>query len=337
MTGGGPRRGAYPPQVSRARYEVSRFLREQGVGRERPLLVAASAGADSMALLEVLVALGQRCGAAHVHHGLRGEAADADEAFVREAAAALGVPFLFERVDARRADGRSPEARARELRYAALERMRRRGGFGHVVTAHTLDDQAETVLLRAIRGTGLDGLASIEPCSRNGRVLRPALRVERETLRAELDGDPGRWREDASNSDAAVPRSRLRAEVLPVLEQIHPGARGRLAALAERAREVRLPARAEAERVLARASRRVGGSWRLDAEPLLSSPADVRMRALAQLMSRAGLGERVTAAHLARACDFLANATTGKALSLPGDTALVRTSDGFWLRPADGR
>ena len=137
--------------MSRARFEVSRFLREQGLGRERPLLVAVSAGADSMALLEVLVALGQRSGAAHVHHGLRGEAADADQVFVREAAGALGVPFLFERVDARRANGRSPEARARELRYAALERMRRRGGFSHVVTAHTLDDQAETVLLRAIR------------------------------------------------------------------------------------------------------------------------------------------------------------------------------------------
>ncbi len=131
-----------------------------------------------------------------------------------------------------------------------------------------------------------------------------------------------------------MPRNRLRAEVLPVLEEIHPGARRRLAALAERAREARLPARAEAERVLARASRCVDGSWRLDAGPLLESPADVRMRALAQLMSRAGLAERVTTAHLARACDFLANATTGKALSLPGDTALVRTRDGFWLRPA---
>lgn len=319
--------------MSHARHEVSRFLREQGIGRELPLLVAVSGGADSMALLDVFVALGQHCAAAHVHHGLRPQAADEDEAFTRRAAAAHGVPFLCERVDAARADGRSPEARARELRYRALERMRMRGGFAHLATAHTLDDQAETLLLRAIRGTGLDGLASIEPCSRDGRLLRPALRLERETLRAELGGDPRRWREDASNADTRVPRNRLRAEVLPALERIHPGARRRLAGLAERAREARLPARAEAERLLERASRHTEAGWRLDAGPLLESRSDLRLRALARWMSRAGLGERITAAHLARACDFLASATTGKALSLPGDTALVCARDGFWLRP----
>jgi tRNA(Ile)-lysidine synthase len=320
--------------VSRARHEVSRFLLEQDVERPTPLLVAVSAGADSMALLDVLVALGQRCAAGHVHHGLRGPSADADERFARDAAASLGVPFLCEWVDAKRPRRGSPEARARELRYAVLESMRVAGGFGHVVTAHTLDDQAETLLLRAIRGTGVDGLASIEPRSRDGRVLRPALGLEREVLRAELGGDASRWREDESNADPGVPRNRLRHSVLPELERIHPGARHRLAALADRAREARLPARAEVEQLLERATRRTDGGFWLDAGPLLESRSDVRMRALARLLSRAGLGERVTAAHLARASDFLATATTGKALSLPGDTALVRARDGFWLRPA---
>ena len=287
-----------------------------------------------MALLEVLVELGQTCGAAHVHHGLRGEAADADEEFVRRRCGELGVPFFGARVDASRPprpDGRSPEARARELRYAALERVRERNGYAHVLTAHTLDDQAETVLLRAIRGTGLEGLAAIGASAREALVLRPALRVEREALRAEIG--PDGWREDASNADPNVPRSRLRSEVLPVLEEIHPGARRRLAALAERAREARVSSRAESERVLARALRCAEGGWWVDPAPLLASPADVRMGAVAALLRRAGLADRVTTAHLQRVCDFLAAATTGKALSLPADTALVCTRRGFWLAP----
>jgi len=321
--------------VSAARFEISRFLRGQGVARTAPLLVAVSGGADSMALLTVLVALGQRSAAAHVNHGLRGAQSDADEALVERRAAELGVPFHSARVDAARADGRSPEARARRLRYAALESIRTREGYAHVATAHTLDDQAETVLLRAIRGTGLEGLAGIEPRSDDGRLLRPALRLEREVLRAELGG--GAWCEDPGNLDPAVPRSRVRNQVLPTLEQIHPGARHRLAGLAERAREARRVTRAEAEHLLDGALRSDAGGWWLDAGPLLQSAPELRRRALADLLRRAGLGERVTADHLKRASDFLATAATGKALSLPGDCALHRTRRGFWLGPADAR
>ncbi|MGH9884809.1 MAG: ATP-binding protein, partial [bacterium] len=100
---------------------VARFLRAHGVRRDARVLVAVSAGADSTALLHVLLALGQRVAAAHVHHGLRGAAADADLAFVAELARALGVAFHGAHVAAAVRDGRSPEARARALRYEALE------------------------------------------------------------------------------------------------------------------------------------------------------------------------------------------------------------------------
>ncbi len=330
--------GPYACRVSSARFEISRFLREQGVTRTTPLLVAVSGGADSMALLGVVVALGQRSAAAHVNHGLRGAQSDADEALVARRAGELGVPFHSARVDATRADGRSPEARARALRYEALELIRAREGYAHIATAHTLDDQAETVLLRSIRGTGLEGLAGIEPRSEDGRLLRPALGLEREVLRGELIGVLGEaWREDPGNRDPSVPRSRLRSQVLPALEEIHPGARHRLAGLAQRAREARRVTRAEAGRLLDGAIRDGAGGWWLDAEPLLRSPLDLRLRALADLLRRAGLAERVTADHLQRASDFLASAATGKALSLPGNCALHRTRRGFWLGPADAR
>ena len=108
-----------------------------------------SGGSDSVALLHALAAIGQRVGAAHVHHGLRGEEADREAKLVETLARELGVSFHCERVEAKRRDGRSPEARARALRYEALERMRVTHGYASVLTAHHQDDQAETVLLRA--------------------------------------------------------------------------------------------------------------------------------------------------------------------------------------------
>src|SRR5215510_11736256 len=166
--------------------ELGRFLRAHGVARTSPVLVAVSGGADSIALLHALLALGQRVGAAHVHHGLRGAEADRDEAFVAGECRALGVPFRAARVDARQRDGDSPEARARRLRYRALESLRAAGGFAHLATAHQKDDQAETVLLRALRGTGPAGLAAIRPALDGRRVLRPLLELRRAELAAYL-------------------------------------------------------------------------------------------------------------------------------------------------------
>ena len=161
-------------------------------------------------MLHALSALGQRIAAAHVHHGLRGESADLDLELVRERSACLGVPLLTAEVDARVPDGRSPAARARVLRYAALERLRAGPGFEFIVTGHTLDDQAETLLLRAIRGTspgGLRGIAERAQTEADARVLRPLLGLRRTQLRNYLRARGLTWREDPGNIDAGVPRS----------------------------------------------------------------------------------------------------------------------------------
>lgn len=323
-------------------------MREHEIGRRDAVLVAVSGGADSMALLRVLLGIGQRLGVAHVHHGLRGEEADSDQVFVGRRAAELGVPFHARRVAAARpaprprgmqspavrsagASRESPEARARRLRYAALEELRALHGYWAVLTAHTRDDQAETLLLRLVRGTGVAGLSGIEPRSMRGRLLRPVLRIGRAMLRGELGESSGAYREDSSNSDPAVPRNRLRAEVLPLLEEIHRGAGERLAALAGRAREARQPSEAEVGRLLERAVRGGNGGFWVDAKALLEAPVGLRMGAIAALLRRAGLAERVTSDHLQRVDGFLAHAGTGKALSLPRDHALYRSREGFWL------
>jgi tRNA(Ile)-lysidine synthase len=315
---------------------ISLFLRREGIRRSAPLLVAVSGGADSVALLHALVAIGQRVGVAHVHHGLRRDEADGDLELVADSARALGVPFHAARVNAGRRDRRSPEARARELRYAALEELRADLGYASIATAHTLDDQAETVLLRAIRGTGPAGLAAIAPRSADGCLLRPLLEVRREELRRYLRSRGLRWREDSTNREPRVPRNRLRSRVLPELEAAHPGAVRKLAELARSARETEEWLGREAERSFAHAVAEGGGGLWLDPAALLDLPAPLLRRALATLLARVGLADAVTRIHLERMASFLTEARGGKRLSLPQARVLLRAGKRFWLGPEPG-
>lgn len=316
--------------------QVASFLRYLGVSRDRPVLVAVSGGADSTALLAVLCALGQRVGVAHVHHGLRGLEADGDAGFVGQRARAAGLRFHLVRLEGVRAGQGSPEARARHLRYETLRHIAGSEGYAHVATAHTLDDQAETLLLRAARGTGLRGLRGIAPVSDDGVVVRPLLAVRRSDLRRYLNEQRFCWREDSSNRDLGVPRNRLRAEALPVFESVHSGATERIAMLAERAREL--------DRWLLDQSRDVldsaieagdGGLW-IERAALRALPELVRAPALARLLERVGLGQRVTRRHLARMTRFAEVAAPRKQLSLPMDHALFADRHALWVGPLPG-
>ncbi len=330
------RRAPYPLDVDPLHKELSRFLREMCVEREERVLVAVSAGADSVALLHGLASIGQRVAVGHVHHGLRGAAADADLVFVRDLCAELGVEFRAEHVDATRRDGRSPEARARELRYSALERIRRELRCAWTATAHSTDDQAETVLLRSIRGSGLAGLAGIQPRLESARVLRPTLGLPRALLRDYLRRRGLVWREDRTNADVSIPRNRLRIEVLPLLEQVHSGATRKLAELARVARESEEAAHDEVERALTRAtSRGDGGVW-LVARELAALGAEARRRAWRLLLAREGLADRVTSVHLRRAESFCSKAAGAPSLSLPRQYMLFRDGARVWLGPSPG-
>lgn len=187
-----------------------------------PVVAALSGGSDSVAqllLLRDLAADGLLvlAGAAHLNHGLRAEA-DRDEAFCRALCARLALPCVVEQapVRAQAAASRvSIEVAARRARYAFLERARGQLGADVVAVAHTADDQAETVLLRLLRGAGTRGLRGILP--RRGAVVRPVLDCRREGLRAALVTAGEQWVEDASNADVSLPRNRIRHELLPLL------------------------------------------------------------------------------------------------------------------------
>jgi tRNA(Ile)-lysidine synthase len=153
-------------------------------------------------------------GLAHVNHQLRGAASDADEAFCRQLARELGLAAHIERVDIER-EGRSPEDAARRARYASLERARRALDAHCVALGHTRDDQAETVLLKLLRGAGSRGAAGIYP--HVDSYVRPLLAIGRDELRAWLVEGGHTWVDDATNVDVSIPRNRIRHLVLPAL------------------------------------------------------------------------------------------------------------------------
>ena len=192
------------------------------------VVAAVSGGGDSVALLHLLAELAERslltlAGVAHVNHRLRRPASDEDERFCRDLARRFGVPCLVESVavaDVARSRRVSVERAGHHVRHAFFARAAAELEAGRVALGHTIDDQAETVLLRLIRGAGAAGLSGMRP--RAGVLVRPLLGVGRAELRRYLADGGVPFREDASNADLRVPRNRVRHELLPYLRTYSP-------------------------------------------------------------------------------------------------------------------
>ena len=192
------------------------------------VLVAVSGGGDSVALLHLLGELAERdavtlAGVAHLNHRLRPTASDDDERFCRDLATRFGLPVVVESVDVAemaRSDRISVEHAGHRARHSFFARAAERLGACRVALGHTIDDQAETYLLRLLRGAGAAGFSAIRP--RIGLVVRPLLRVSRAELRAYLASKQASFHEDASNLDRRVPRNRIRHDLIPSLRAYSP-------------------------------------------------------------------------------------------------------------------
>lgn len=197
------------------------------------VMCAVSGGADSMALLWALYLLQDkleiRLSAAHFNHGLRGEESDRDEAFVRDFCDGYQIPFCCEHGSVT-AGKKGLEAAARDARYAFLKSLP-----GKIATAHTADDNAETVLMHMVRGTGLKGLGGITPV--NGKLIRPMLEITREEVCGFLNEYHVGYITDSSNETDAFLRNRLRHHVMPLLKEENPRLAENLSAMALRLRE----------------------------------------------------------------------------------------------------
>lgn len=262
------------------------------------LLLAVSGGADSTALAVALAALRRRhrwrLTLAHLHHGIRGAEADADAQFVRRLAGRLKAGFVTEKIEVPRLARRrrvSLEMAAREARYAFLTRAARRVGAEVIATAHTADDQAETILLRLARGAGPRGLAGIPyRVMRHDRlVVRPLLDVTRRQVERFLKKRGLAWREDTSNLDLGPLRNRVRHEILPQWEaRLNPNVRETLRRMAEVLRE-------EDDWMDAEARRRLD-TFRIPGHPRILNAAALRAAppALARRVIRIWLSEAST-------------------------------------------
>ncbi len=267
-------------------------------GLDGPGVVAVSGGPDSVALLRAIVVARPAVPltVAHLNHQLRGSESDADEAFVRDlcarlSAAGAALRLRVERLDvAARAAGDNLEAAARRRRYDWLTAVAREAGAVWVATGHTADDQAETVLHRLLRGTGLRGMCGIparRPLAPGVEVVRPLLRVRRADVLAYLQELGQDVRHDSSNADLRFTRNRLRHELLPHLAtHYNPAITTVLCSLAEQAAEVQQIETAAAAALLAAAERpRAGAEIILDGRCLEAAPRH-RLRELLRLLWR---------------------------------------------------
>ncbi len=217
-----------------------------GVAKETPVLLALSGGADSRALLHILVQMAKRDGfllvAAHVEHGIRGAESLRDMEFCRSLAQEYGISLALHRADVpslAREHGRGLEEEAREVRYKFFEAQMRERSIPLLVTAHHADDNAETVLFRMARGStlaGLGGIATVRPFA-NGSLVRPLLGVTKREILAYCEQEKLQYVIDQTNADTSYARNRLRTDVLPAMESLFDGATRRISEMSMQLRE----------------------------------------------------------------------------------------------------
>jgi tRNA(Ile)-lysidine synthase len=292
------------------------------------VLVGVSGGSDSVALTLLLRELAPNmgfavAGIAHVNHQLR-DAADADEAFCRELAARLGLPILVHRAavkEVAEAQRLSIEDAARRLRYDCLERAAAELRATRIAVGHTSDDQAETFLLKLVRGAGAAGLGGIYPSRQ--QVVRPLLETTRAELREYLTTIGEAWVDDETNADVSNPRNRVRHDVLPHLEQALglPARRAMARAAVLIGEDARWLDSIAAERLGTLAQATAAG-LEIDADRLKAEPAPILRRILLQALRIRANGKEVGLEHVQTTVDVLTGLSA--AGEVPGSRVELR-------------
>ncbi len=305
------------------------------------LVVAVSGGADSVALLDWLATAGPpglTLIVAHLHHGLRGDAAAADANFVAERARYYNVQFVQQTVDVKSlaiSSGTSLEEAGREARYRFFYSVCAEQGAEAVAVAHHADDQAETVLLRLIRGAGTGGLSAMRGRSPEGRIVRPFLTIRRVQIEDYLRQKGLAWRDDASNDDQTFLRNRVRHELLPLLTTYNPAIYGLLCTTADILAEDNAALVMAVEEHYAAIAQRTDCQVRFPVPALQSLPLALQRRlvrlAIAQI---AGSSRSVGFNHLQSIEQLMGVGAPARRLDLPGNIIVERVYAELIIRKA---
>ena len=291
--------------------------------REGVVLCAVSGGADSMYLLANLAQkqkeLGYRLFAAHFDHKLR-VTSQRDAQFVADWCRCHHIPCTQGEgnvAEAAKTEGKGIEETARKLRYAFLQKTAEEVGADVIATAHTADDNGETLLMNLIRGTGADGMGGIPP--RRGNIVRPLLTTTREEIEAWLTVNGVPHVEDESNADEEYTRNFLRRQVMPLLKQVNPRAVEHMTAAAARLRRDNDLLNGLAEELLNKVREEKDG-WTIPVNALNEAEAPVALRAVGMLLRMAG-GEQLTSVHRESVLRLARGNDPSARVSLPGVTA----------------
>ena len=299
------------------------------------VLIAVSGGQDSMFLLQAMNYLKtklklKKLVVCNLDHGIRGKESAEDSLFVKTRAEDLNLGFIHKKIDLskKRSKGSSMEEAARKERYEFFNEAALSAGANVAATGHTLDDQAETILMRIIKGASLKGIVGISPVreERGIRVIRPLFELEKGEIEKYLDERGLEYRIDSTNKEPLYFRNVVRKEILPFLEKYNPRLKRALCSLAEHLRED-LEFIRESKEALRHKPKEADGVLEIKLKDLITQPKALQKEVLRDALDKIG-GEvkRLNFRHWKEAEQLIARKRKGSSLDLPGDIRITRTA-----------
>ncbi len=299
------------------------------------VLAAVSGGPDSVAMLKALLDTRRKLKievlVANMDHGIRGPESERDSEFVKELSGRHGLVFIHKKISLKKGskEAMSLEERAREERYGFLLKAAREAGCQAVATGHTIDDQAETVLMRMISGASPSAIGGIPPVRYEGgiRIIRPLIRVEKNDILRFLRGCGWGFVEDSTNKATDYARNKVRHDIIPFLEQYNPRLKRSLANLADGMREELEALRADKAKALSDVCSLAGGHVSAAISDMMLQPRALRKEIFKELLRRSGGNiKKLTYRHWMEADKLLRAGASGNSLDLPGNIRVTRTT-----------
>lgn len=298
------------------------------------VLVGVSGGPDSVFLLYILSGLRAKLGitlrVAHLDHGIRGRSSRGDALFVKKLSKKMGLKSVFKKLDLKNLKSKlSTEELLREKRYDFFEKTAFKFRFNTVATAHTLDDQAETVMMRLIKGASLKGAVGIHPVRNEKKLkfIRPLFEIEKKEILGFLKKEKAAFRLDRTNTDERFLRNKVRIKVLPYLAKINPRVKRSLFNLAESLREDFEFIRNEKER-RKKIIENGGYFFYIDLRDIFLQPRAMRKEIVREALCLSGGNvKKLTYRHWKDIDDFIKMKQKGKSMDLPGRVQMVKTCD----------